>query len=51
MDQKPRRDFLKKAALALPIVAVTDSADANAADDATEGSAESTPETKNETCI
>lgn len=43
MDQKPRRDFLKKAALALPIVAVTDSADANAADDATEGSAESTP--------
>ena len=32
MDQKPRRDFLKKAALALPIVAASDLPKANAED-------------------
>ena len=37
MNQKPRREFLKKAALALPIVAAADSAEVNAAEGKVEG--------------
>lgn len=40
MDQKPRRDFLKKAAIALPIVAVTTSSELDAAEQKTEKDAE-----------
>ena len=43
MDQKPRREFLKKAALALPIVSAADSAGVDAADGKSEGEIQNVP--------
>ena len=44
MNQKPRREFFKKADLALPIVVAADSAEVNAADGKAAGEAQNVPE-------